>query len=107
GLNEHFVGLSSEPRFAEAVQRFASLWPIFRAQEISQKGLNRWPSLDETRENVVSDYLRGGARRFAPRCFSFHREQRQVVPHDWAHTITATYTVRCNLFHGGKTRSSE
>ena len=106
-LNADFVRLLSEPRFASRVERFANLWPIFRAQEISRKGLSRWPEPTQTRADVVADYLHGGARRFAPRCFTFHHDQRHVVPQDWAHTITVAYAVRCNLFHGGKTRSSE
>jgi hypothetical protein len=106
-LNDAFIRLGDEPAFLESANRFAGLWPIFRAQEISRRGLNRWPELSETRQDVIQSYLAGGAFQFAPRCFTLHASRSEQIPRDWAHTVTTAYTVRCNLFHGGKTLSSE
>lgn len=107
GVKDDFTQACDDPVFVESVNRFGELWPIFRAQEIARKSLTRWPDPSEARETIVQSYLDGGAHQFAPKCFLLHKSHLEDVPCDWAHTVTAAYSVRCNLFHGGKTRSSE
>jgi hypothetical protein len=106
-LNEAFLHACESADFRARVEGFLSLWPVFSAKEIERKGLDRWPDQASPREDVVASYIRGGARRFEPRCILWHTQRQEPVPSDWAHAIKAIYTIRCNLFHGGKTRSSE
>jgi hypothetical protein len=49
-------------------------------------------------------YVEAGARLFEPRCYFDHGAE---PPLDWLHTLPVLYRVRCNLFHGEKSRSSE
>lgn len=46
---------------------------------------------------------------YSPSCWEEHAEQNGdiEIPVDWPHTLRAIYTVRCNLFHGDKSRTSE
>ncbi len=88
-----------------AARRFAQLWPIFKVAELRQRRIDYWSFEHDhqLRAEMTRKYIDAGALQFEPRCFLEHEH----VPLDWAHTLVALYRVRCNLFHGEKSRSSE
>ena len=102
-LNQMFdEQVSSATQTAEYARQFAKLWPIFRASELRRLGI-RHLSANLSRPDRILAYRDADARVFAPDCFFEHAE----VPLDWGHTLEALYRVRCNLFHGEKSRGSE
>jgi hypothetical protein len=103
-LNDLFdEQVSSRTRTADAVRRFAALWPIFRVSKLRERGIDYWSGIHDSRPEMTRAYIDAGAREFAPSCYLEHEQ----LPLDWGHTLTALYRVRCNLFHGEKARSSE
>jgi hypothetical protein len=97
--------MGADPEFATAVQRFSSMWPIFKAQQLRVGRIN---AVGLTRNELVRHYLAQGLSR-SPVCFEHHVNRRppEEVPPDWPHTLMALYQVRCNLFHGEKSAHSE
>jgi hypothetical protein len=106
GLGREFSELrANDPEFEQAVLLFAGFWPIFRVTDLRKHHLlHRWPGGDRDRQ--VDYYLSGGATEVAPECSLRHRRAGER-PDDWAHTLSAIYRVRCNLFHGEKSAHSE
>ncbi len=72
--------LSSQTRTADAVHRFATLWPIFQVSKLRERGIDYWTGAYTSREAMVRAYVDAGAREFAPACYLEHEE----VPLDWA-----------------------
>jgi hypothetical protein len=106
-LNEAFINLYAQnTSFKLAVDAFAALWPIFKAQELRRHG--RIDRTGKKRRELVEYYLKHEEISFAPECWRYHLEKRnEGVPADWPHTIETIYRVRCNLFHGEKSPHSE
>jgi hypothetical protein len=97
--------VDEETPMGAAARGFAELWPIFKVAELRLRNIDYW-SFEHDRQSRVDmtrEYLDAGARQFEPGCYLEHDH----VPVDWAHTLVALYRVRCNLFHGEKSRSSE
>jgi hypothetical protein len=105
-LRADYDRLLPSEMFGRAAREFATLWPIFRVDELRRLGLNQWRDPTEVREVMIAEFIRGGARQYEPACWAEHGEGR-ATPVDWPHTLAALYRVRCNLFHGEKSRSSE
>jgi len=95
----------------KAVRRLMSAAPVFKSSWLRKK----------RRELHLSDSEPGGSRadqvdfwlaapdvkaNFRPACARMHRQQRDRLPFNWAHTLHAVYQVRCNLFHGEKARNN-
>ena len=106
-LSERFEQLmfDTNSRLAIHAKAFSQFWPIFKVQDIRQKGLGIWQTGE--REEIIRRYMDGGVRKFAPKCWQRHRDTDERVPVDWPHTLAALYQVRCNLFHGEKAAHSE
>jgi hypothetical protein len=94
--------VSSSPSLAAALGQFRALWPIFRAADV-RNGV----------DTAVAEYRHGGRAGLvayysntfpkagrSPDCHLRHHPE--PIDADWAHTLQALYTVRCNLFHGTK-----
>jgi hypothetical protein len=108
-LNDEFASLLDQsPELGTAAGAFHELWPIFRVQELRERGVpyHLQPS-GQPRAEVVESYLQAGARQFEPECWIEHAASADGAPLDWAHTVNGIYRVRCNLFHGEKARTSE
>ena len=101
-LNREFQELLATDLLA-AADEFQSTWPIFSSKDI---GYNvEWGG---TREQVIERYMTiNPPPGRKPACAFLHRERGEEVPVDWAHTLSAIYQVRCNLFHGYKGVYSE
>ncbi len=110
-LQHRFLALlDRDPEFRGAAERFQALWPIF-----SDKDIRRSRVLDEiprgtSRPERIPIYLafqyrdeRGREHQIGcrPRCAGDHGMGAKI-PLDWAHSLSAIYQVRCNLFHGYK-----
>lgn len=92
--------------FRNSVERFSEHWPIFKVHKLRRKHLMR--QSHSTREAQVAAYLEVcGSADYRPDCFSYHRERGEPTPADWPHTLHAIYQVRCNLFHGEKSLTTE
>ncbi len=103
-LNDRFAGLvATATETARAAHEFATLWPIFRVDELRRRGLDYLAPVDD-RAQMSEHYREAGATQFEPRCFFDHQRH---APLDWAHTLPVLYQVRCNLFHGDKSANSE
>ncbi len=81
---------------ARALQRFHSLWPIFRTTDVRSGRLPREPRATRVRR-YAADFPRSVR---APNCHLRHVDGD--LPADWGHALAALYRVRCNLFHGSK-----
>jgi hypothetical protein len=105
-LREQFLQLrANDPEFDAAVLSFGESWPIFKVQDLRRRRLLH-SGLTE-RPQLIQHYLGGEAVSHEPCCFLYHRDRNEAVPLDWPHTLQATYRVRCNLFHGEKSPTSE
>lgn len=91
---------AADAPLAQAAQGFHALWPIFKTQELRQKGL-RAPG-NYSRQERIHYYLDRKATEFAPACARRHWDANEPIPLDWPHTLDTIYRVRCNLFHGEK-----
>jgi hypothetical protein len=91
-------------RLSRAARHFQSLWPVFKVEELRRKRISYWRHEDLTRDETARMYYEAGARLFEPRCYFDHGDE---PPLDWPHTLPVMYRVRCNLFHGEKSRGSE
>jgi hypothetical protein len=99
--------VTTDPGLAEALERFRSLWPIFRASDV-RSGL-------QAAECEYNQAGRPGQIQYysvtfpeagrAPDCHLRHGQC--PIDADWAHTLEALYRVRCNLFHGTKSIHGE
>ena len=84
------------------------------------------PGVYKQRKGRIAHYLREiekaraiganiQADIYRPQCWELHTNHRignllgdnSTVPLDWPHTLHALYVIRCNLFHGAKSRYSE
>jgi len=102
-VTAHFDALVDfNPAVANALGKFRSLWPIFRANDV-RSGIDTAVTTESAsgRVGLVTYYTNNfpQARR-SPDCHIRHGGE-SIVP-DWAHTLEALYQVRCNLFHGTK-----
>ena len=97
--------LAEDEDFGRKAAQFAELWPIFKAQDVRTRGLAY--SGVHSRPELIEHYFSGPHVHHQPECFEHHRERGQQVPLDWPHTLNAVYRVRCNLFHGEKSPTSE
>ncbi len=111
-LQNRFATLASDPASPIATHgtHFRRYWPIFEVQTI--RSLRRHQHDIELqrpgeRSEIVAYYLRKGVQNYDPGCWRRHESAGEEVPLDWPHTLTALYRVRCNLFHGDKSRHSE
>lgn len=95
--------LKADPNFKSQAELFKSFWPIFKASEIRRKSL-RFADDKAPRKEFVDYYLANGFTKFEPQCWLDHN---RLAPLDWPHTMLTLYRVRCNLFHGEKSRHSE
>ena len=91
--------------FRANVERFRSLWPVFKVQELRRRRIPMYLDLD--RQGMVAHYFDRGAKGFAPACFQRHAAIGEQIPMDWPHVLAVIYQVRCNLFHGDKAPHSE
>lgn len=106
GLHDQFESLvETDPAFRRHSESFTSLLPIFKAQQLRRRHIR--PPDGATRGEMVQHYFSEGANSFEPECAQWHLAKGEPVPNDWAHTISAIYRVRCNLFHGEKAAHSE
>ncbi len=97
-LRTHFTRwLAADAPFKASVEAFSELWPIFSARELRELGLDR--STFPTRADRIEAYLEGGAQECWP-----HQGDRRLI---LGNVLSAVYQVRCNLFHGGKSITSE
>ena len=114
-LRDTFDNLNAHDRsFREVVSEFHGLWPIFKVRSLIENGVESWGAWgsDESRSNYREKCFNVSLKRgeYSPRCFLDHQPPGPSdwgaayghVPMDWAHTMSAIYQVRCNLFHGGK-----
>ena len=97
--------LEADEDFRTGAAQFAELWPIFKAQDVRARGL-AYSGL-HSRPELIDHYLSAPHVHHQPECFEYHREQGEHVPLDWPHTLNAVYRIRCNLFHGEKSPTSE
>jgi hypothetical protein len=106
-MRDTFLNLYAQnTSFRSAVDSFAALWPIFKAQELRRHGYVN--TAGKTRNQIIENYLELEGISFSPECWRYHKEKRgEAVPADWPHTIETIYRVRCNLFHGEKSPHSE
>lgn len=93
----------------DVVERFRSLWPVFKVRALMKHRIEPWEEHREARDTYRERCIARGitCREYAPRCFANHQHDPThpdpaLVPLDWAHTMSAIYQMRCNLFHGGK-----
>lgn len=106
GLRERFGALiGRDPEFRRQSEAFASLLPIFKAQQLRRRRI--WAPDGVARRKRIDYYLQQGATAYEPACAQWHFARDEPVPNDWPHTISAIYRVRCNLFHGEKAAHSE
>lgn len=105
-LRDKFLQLrANDPEFDSAVVAFGESWPIFKVQDLRRRGLLH--SGFTERPQLIQHYLGGEAVSHEPQCFLYHRDRNEALPLDWPHTLQAAYRVRCNLFHGEKSPTSE
>jgi hypothetical protein len=100
--------------FQAKVKEFQELWPIFKVHTLVDKGIESWGAWgsNESRADYRIKCFRHDLERsdYSPRCYEEHQTDDVRVTGgspsnvlaDWAHTLSAIYQVRCNLFHGGK-----
>jgi hypothetical protein len=99
-LNEHFQEqIHSDNDFKYRAESFKDLWPIFKASEIRRKNLLY--KENQERSEALKYYFQNGIEEFEPHCWIDHCGK---PPLDWSHTFITLYRVRCNLFHGEKSR---
>lgn len=103
-LNKWFdLEVSADGPVRDSIMEFSALWPVFKARTLIDMDMEPWEhrGVQSDRAEYRDRCFEGGLdpSDFAPRCWRGHREGPPV---DWAHTISAVYQVRCNLFHGGK-----
>ena len=92
--------------FKKSVETFHEFWPIFKVHKLRRKGLIG--HIHATRRAQVDAYLNEcESTDYRPDCFSYHLERDEPTPADWPHTLNAIYQVRCNLFHGEKSLTTE
>ena len=103
-LHERFNNLlkRTELSFADDVEGLYTLLPIFKVQELRTLGVLGRPYDRDERPTRVRAYIDGGAKEYQPKCWLRHFNDGEPLPTDWAHTVSALYRVRCNLFHGTK-----
>ena len=101
-FNNKFIENNNEHN--EVLRCFGQLWPIFKAQEIRRRGVT---GNESNRDELIRHYINAGIRNYEPQCYKRHKDNKEIVPLDWAHTLATLYRVRCNLFHGEKSRDSE
>lgn len=105
-LREQFLRLrANDSGFDAAVISFGESWPIFKVQDLRRRRLLHSGLTD--RPQLIQYYLGGDAVSHEPQCFLYHRDRNEPVPFDWPHTLQSAYRVRCNLFHGEKSPTSE
>jgi hypothetical protein len=102
----------ADAEFAESVQRFRQLWPVFKVRTLQAYDIQPWSGNSGERSQYRTNCFRYRLTQkdFAPSCFKNHQPDQgnpqtfspSHVPADWPHTLSAVYKVRCNLFHGGK-----
>lgn len=103
-LQESFAQLlEHDHHFSTIAYLFREQWPIFRADEINNKGI---PWFTGPRQEVVGYYLKSGVQSFAPQCWKEHRNRNEVAPLDWPHVLAVLYRVRNNLEHGVKAQNA-
>ncbi len=106
-LHSYFEALLQENTdFRGSAKAFHDLWPIFNAAQLRRKG--GLPA-SSNRHKLVNYYLAldDPPIDHAPDCYEYHIVTEGDCPLNWAHTVKATYQVRCNLFHGEKGSDSE
>jgi hypothetical protein len=108
----------SDTEFRQLTHKFSSLWPVFKVRALNDLGIEFWSDRTPRDEYVQSVLHRIPTDRskgaYAPPCYLSHPIMEEApeinvqyeAPTDWAHTLTAIYKVRCNLFHGGKSFQS-
>lgn len=114
-LNRCFEELKeNNASFQSVTTGFASLWPVFKVRTLIRLRIQPWgnkqPRYDYIRSVIHRPEGSPTARAYAPPCFREHENNKRQEgerrwydpPNDWAHTLSAIYMVRCNLFHGGK-----
>jgi hypothetical protein len=97
--------IKQDSYLSQCAHEFYDLWPIFKAQEIRRRGVQR--CYEGNRNDVTNHYIKSNIRNYEPQCWKRHNDERSKVPLDWPHTLSAIYRVRCNLFHGEKFAHSE
>ncbi len=85
-------------------KRFALSWPIFDSEEIIHLSGGR--TFSAIRAEKAQEYIKLGARNFAPPCWQDHLQDAEFIP-DWKHTMSSWYAVRNNLFRPGGWQQSE
>jgi anti-anti-sigma factor len=108
-ITERFAELTADHNSAISrhLRAFHECWPVFKSQDIPGK-LEAASPPGTPRRQVVQNYLAAQLTHYAPPCWSRHtRGEGGECPADWAHTLSALYRVRCNLFQGGKQGRSE
>jgi len=101
--------LGSNQDFKATAEKFRALWPIFSDKDIHRSGVLAQIPPGLARPDRIPIYLahryqyRGRLRRinYCPPCADDHGSPEKI-PLDWAHSLSAIYQVRCNLFHGYK-----
>ena len=98
--------IQANESFKNSVKSFHELWPIFKVHKLRRKRL--FGQIHSTRTAQIDAYLREcDSNDYRPDCFAYHRDRGQPTPADWPHTLNAIYQVRCNLFHGEKSLTTE
>jgi len=110
-LQDRFAQLlDASADFRSNAERFQAPWPIFSDKDIRRSRVLHELPTDMPRDQRIPIYLayryrdeRGREQSigYRPRCGEDHGLGRKI-PLDWAHSISAIYQMRCNLFHGYK-----
>ena len=79
-LNDLFdEQVSSRTRTADAVRRFAALWPIFRVSKLRERGIDYWSGIHDSRAEMTRAYI--DARPVSrPRSISARRLRPAPLP---------------------------
>jgi hypothetical protein len=93
-LASAYEDLMGSEQFKRYVMEFSSLWPVLNVRDVRRK-LGRDAFLRLSREELLQRAAAGQVRAEPANWAA------GAVP-TWTNLLRATYTVRCNLFHGSK-----
>lgn len=101
-LNDSFSIYLAEPHSGgsrNTAERFRAYWPIPRVQ-VWGRDRSRRPTTNNVKDRAR--FFDEHRIPCEPACAVQHFDHDEQIPLNWEHFLTATYRVRCNLFHGEK-----
>jgi hypothetical protein len=129
--------LGDDSQFSTLSHRWHRKWPLFSVKHLTRAGITVQQDEYRSRKGRIAHYMQEAAKAdaeikenrvagksdkrtihpklYRPECWADHSGyhpgekvgDNSAVPLDWPHTLHTLYAVRCNLFHGAKSRYSE